>query len=317
MIAILGSGFGIYGYLPALVDGCAKRILLPERYRTRFFERSELARFSDNVQWEQDESAALDRADSVELALRPLNQSEWITKSLVRSNIECLLLEKPLAHCPDVAITLFEDLLHSRKVFRIGYTFRYTEWGKQLLNTLALQRKGGLLTIRWSFMAHHFRHNLQNWKRFNAAGGGAIRFYGVHLIALLAEIGYRNVASSQASGTSPEEVEKWTAIFEGSDLPECEVVVDTKSNASEFKIEYVSYSNTVSATTVSVNLTDPFESQNKVCELNQIDRRVPILSQLCRSLWVDGTKEYEWYSAANWLWLTVENKTKFELLLTA
>jgi predicted dehydrogenase len=317
MIAIFGSGFGIYGYLPALVDGCGQRILLPKRYRTRFCERSELARFSDDVQWEQDESAALDCADGVMLALRPLNQSEWIPQSLARSNIERLLLEKPLAHSPEVAITLFEKLLHSRKVFRIGYTFRYTEWGKQLLNSLTSKREGGLLTIRWSFMAHHFRHNLQNWKRFNAAGGGAIRFYGIHLIALLAEIGYGNVSLSQASGTSPDEVEKWAAIFEGPDLPECEVVVDTKSNVSEFKIEYVSYSNTVPATTVFANLSNPFEPQDKVYKFDEIDQRVPILTQLCRSLWQDGKKEYDWYNTTNSLWLTTENKTKFELLLTA
>jgi predicted dehydrogenase len=317
MIAILGSGFGLYGYLPALVDGCKERIVLPERCRSHFNERSELQRFASDVKWEQNEAEVLDCVSGVVLALQPIKQCEWVPQCLARSNIERLLLEKPLAHSPEVAITLFEDLLRSRKVFRIGYTFRYTEWGKQLLNILASQREGGLLTIRWSFMAHHFRHNLQNWKRFNSAGGGAIRFYGIHLIALLSEIGYRNVSLSQASGTSPEEVEKWVAIFEGPGLPECEVIVDTKSNVSEFKIELASNSTAVLTTTVFANLSDPFESQNKVYELDQIDQRVPILSQLCRSLWEDGTKEYEWYNATNWLWLTIENKTQFWLLRTA
>ncbi len=310
MIAIFGSGFGLYGYLPALIDGCAERVLLPERYRIRFYERTELERFSSNVQWEQNEAKVLNCANGVVLALQPTSQSQWIPQCLTRTNIERLLLEKPLAHSPVVARTLFEDLLRSRKVFRIGYTFRYTEWGKQLRSALGANSESGLLTIRWSFMAHHFRHDFRNWKRFNSAGGGAIRFYGIHIIALLSEIGYRNVTLSRATGISPDEVEKWVAVFEGVDLPECEVIVDTKSNVSEFKIEHASNSSGVTTTTVFANLSDPFESHNKLYELNQIDQRVPILIQLCRSLWEEYANEYEWYEATLQLWTCVEDKTE-------
>lgn len=45
-IAILGSGFGLYGYLPALVAHCVQRVVLPERYRQRLEERSELAQYA-------------------------------------------------------------------------------------------------------------------------------------------------------------------------------------------------------------------------------------------------------------------------------
>ena len=48
MFAIRGSGFGLYGYLPALV-GCGRRVVLPERYRARFAERPELAPFANEV----------------------------------------------------------------------------------------------------------------------------------------------------------------------------------------------------------------------------------------------------------------------------
>ena len=312
MIAILGSSFGLYGYLPALVDGCGQRIVLPERYRTQFSERPELERFSGDVQWEQDESAVLDCADGVVLALRPINQSEWIPPYLARSNIKRLLLEKPLAHSPEIAATIFDDLIRSCKVFRMGYTFRFTAWGRQLLNALGPMRGSGLLTIHWSFLAHHFRHDLRNWKRFNATGGGAIRFYGIHLIALLAEIGYRNVTLSRAIGASSDEIEKWIATFTGEGLPECEVVVDTKSIDSKFRVEHIFDSNGGLATIVYANLCDPFESQVEFSELGQIDRRVPILSRLCRSLWEENTNEYEWYDATIRLWLSIEGRNRFE-----
>jgi hypothetical protein len=310
MMAIFGSGFGLYGYLPALIDGCGARVVLPERYRTRFCERIELERFSSNVQWEQNEGKVLDCANGVVLALQPTNQIQWIHECIARTNIELLMLEKPLAHSPVVAKNLFDDLIRSGKVFRIGYTFRYTEWGKQLRSMLGANSENRFLKIRWSFMAHHFRHDFHNWKRFNSAGGGAIRFYGIHIIALLSEIGYRNVTLSRVTGTSPDEVEKWVAIFEGSGLPECEVIVDTKSNVSEFKIEIISNSNGLSDSTIFTNLSDPFESKNNIYKLDKLDQRVPIIIQLCRSLWVKCANEYEWYEATLQLWTNVEDKTE-------
>ncbi len=314
MFAILGSGFGLYGYLPALVDGCAQRIVLPERYRASFFARSELARFASGVQWELDESAALDCADGVVLALRPLDQNEWLHRCLARSNIERLLLEKPLAHSPEAAAATFDDLIRSCKVFRIGYTFRYTPWGMQKLSALGSTRRSGSLSIQWSFCAHHFRHDLQNWKRFNATGGGVIRFYGIHIIALLAEIGYREVFLSRAFGSSPDEIEKWMAVFTGSGLPECEVLVDTRSNVNKFLVEQSSNPSVGQTTTVFANLSDPFDLESKSCQLTRIDQRVPILSRLCRSLWEEGANDYEWYDATIKLWRRTEDKTRFEAL---
>ena len=60
------------------------------------------------------------------------------------------------------------------------------------------------------------------------------------------------------------------------------------------------------------NLTDPFEPHNKDYAWEQIDPRVPILSQLCRSLWDECGNEYEWYELTLKLWLSIESKTKFE-----
>lgn len=312
MIAIIGSGFGLYGYLPALTDGCEERVVLPERYRTRLYERTELERFTSNVQWEQNDTKVLDCASGVVLALQPIKQSELIPQCLARPNIKHLLLEKPLAHSPAIALTLFDDLVRSGKVFRIGYNFRYTEWGKQLLNSQSIRSESGMLTIHWSFTAHHFRHNLRNWKRFNSVGGGAIRFYGIHIIALLSEIGYRNVTLSRAYGAFTDEIEKWVAIFEGNNLPECKVVVNAKSKFNTFEIVHTSKKSTESVTNVFAKLSDPFEPQSIFTGKDQIDQRVPILSQLCQSLWEERKNEYELYDAVLNLWLRIEGKTQFE-----
>jgi hypothetical protein len=306
MFAIFGSGFGLYGYLPALVGGCEERVVLPERYRTRFGERSELAHFAINVQWEEDEFATMVCADGVVLALRPVEQRFWISRCLAHSNIKYLLLEKPLAHSPEVAAEILDDLIRSCRVFRIGYTFRYTPWGKKLFNTFNLTRGSGLVSIHWSFLAHHFRYDLRNWKRFHSTGGGAIRFYGIHIIALLAEIGYRNVILSRAFGSFPDEVEKWFATFAGPGLPECEVVVDTRSAVREFRVDQVSSSRD-GLTTIFANLSDPFDSADETFRSGQIDQRVSGLTLLCHSLREEGSNEYQWYDETIRLWASVES----------
>lgn len=312
MIAILGSGFGLYGYLPALVGGCGQRVVLSERYRARFCERPELARFAGDVQWERDEATALDCADGVVLALRPIEQSEWIPRCLARPNIERLLLEKPLASSPEAAAALFRELTRSRKVIRMGYTFRYTAWAKRMRDALGTARESRPLSIQWNFLSHHFRNDLRNWKRFNVSGGGAIRFYGIQLIALLAEIGYRDVIWSRSSGKSVHEVEKWSASFAGPGLPECDIAVDTRAVVDKFGVELLSNSSP-ERHTVFANLIDPFDSTGGACQSGKLDSRVSMLSRLCRSLWEQSSSENVWYEATIELWRRVEEQTRFEM----
>jgi predicted dehydrogenase len=311
--AILGSGFGLYGYLPALVQQGVQRILLPERYRNRFVGRLELSPFAGNIQWEEDEQSVLDHADGVVLALRPVDQHRWIPRCLERSNLRSMILEKPLAHSPELAAALLEDLLHSDKVFRMGYTFRYTNWGRQLLDTLMQKSKKqdlDLLSIRWSFLAHHYRHDLDNWKRFNATGGGAIRFYGIQIIALLAEIGYTHVTSSLAFGPSADETEKWSAVFEGQDLPACKVVLDTKSTVDKFEIERVFHTKGGTKTITVANKSDPFDVENGFHIVDKMDRRVPLLGRLYDTLSEKSENYYKCYGATIRLWRRIEEKTR-------
>jgi predicted dehydrogenase len=311
VIAILGSGFGLYGYLPALVKGCAQRVILSERHREAFQGRPELARFADDVQWERDEASALDRAEGVVLALQPSHQSEWIPQCLALPNLKRILVEKPLAPSPEATGALLDDLRRSGKVIRIGYTFRYTDWAQRLRAALKQGEKGRRLSIQWRFLAHHFRHDLRNWKRFTDSGGGAIRFYGIQLIALLAELGYQVVISSHSFGDSVDVIEKWTASFKGKGLPDCEVAVDTRSANEKFRAELFSSSAT-EPVAVFADLNDPFESTTTAQSLAGLDRRVPALSRLCRSLWEQAVGEDVWYKATIDLWRSVEERTSFE-----
>ena len=314
MFAILGSGFGLYGYLPALVEGCGQVILLPERYRSSFHARHELKIFSSAVRWVPDEKAALGSADGAVLALRPVDQEFWLDDCIGKTNLKFLILEKPLARTPERAQSALDALLLAGKTFRIGYLFRFTAWGQQLLSTLGTRSYSGKLFIQWTFCAHHYQQDLSNWKRFVSMGGGAIRFFGIHVIALLAELGYEYVVMSRTFGTSKDEIERWSATVTGPGLPVCELIIDIRSTIDMFK---VSCSREVNEKPdVWECLSSPLDS-NKLPEANLVaglDSRTLVLSQLCDTLQDVGDNEFAWYQQTLDLWLSVESKSEFEFV---
>jgi predicted dehydrogenase len=309
--AILGSGFGLYGYLPAIIEAGSDRIVLPKRYRAKFSTRPELSRFADAIEWVDDENAALARADCVILALSPDLQPQWISHCRKLANVERLVLEKPLAPTPDAAASLFDDLIDAAKIFRVGYIFRLTPWGQNMLQALVGCPRGaatGELRITWRFLAHHYRYPSTTWKRYQSSGGGALRFYGIQLIALLAELGYSNVLSSEISGPDADEIARWSASFSGAGLPDCRVTIDSKAASNAFVIE-----RTGPGAAVLVDQSDPFEAMPEPPLASELDKRVPLLVRLCRSLWDERTDGYAWYRSALDLWSEVENVSRFEV----
>lgn len=294
--AIFGSGFGLYGYLPALVTGCDQAVYLPERYRVRLKEREDVRRFGDIVKWCFDEKAVLKEVDALVLAQRPADQVNWIRECVNKSNVRALLLEKPLAPSPEAASHVLDVLEMSRKKYRIGYNFRFMPWAAVLKQQLRSAPAAGYLTIDWQFRAHHYANDLRNWKRFVSAGGGALRFFGIHLIGLLAEIGFDNVVASTVSASEPDECELWSAAFIGPGLPECRVRVRSNAARQCFSIDQTDDHLRVERL---VDLSDPFETN---ADALGFDRRVGILTELCKDL-IDGAAlSYPWYRQSVRLW---------------
>ena len=308
--AVFGSGFGLYGYVPALVGGCHVGVVLPAAYRETFDRRPELAPYRASVDWAADDAAALDRAEGVVLARRPADNHTAALACLERPGIASLLLEKPIAPDPAEADRLLDRLVRSGIAFRIGYLFRFTPWGRTLLDHKALD-PDGLLEIEWHFMAHHFRHDLDNWKRDPAAGGGPLRFYGIHLLALLAEMGYRTAVESRMSllpGMPPAKAAyRWRATFTGPGLPTCRIDVNSAAPTATFRVTQSGATGTASVRWV--DLSDPFEG-GVASRHAADDRRVPLLARHCDELLANvGTASiHEVYGRTNSLWSEAERR---------
>jgi len=307
---VIGSGFGLYGYLPALCQ-CGYKVTLPARYMSAFQNRKELTRYSSKIEWGQDEETVLTKSWGVVLALPPKLQSSYIPQIVLRNNISCLLLEKPLADTPETSALHLDSLTKASKMFRINYLFRYTDWVGCVKRSLEMVDDATILAFDWRFMAHHYLRNLSTWKRHSSEGGGVVRFYGIHLISLLAELGYNHVVFSTVFGTSPDEISRWVAILQGSNLPECNLYVDSRSETQRFHVT-VSSRNNQDSGHLNIRLNDPFEQATS--QVSDEDRRVPFIKNLCESLrskLADESHLQEVYFSTNRLWRVVEDATKF------
>jgi len=276
VFTILGSGFGMYGYLPALIERGIK-VALPERYRAVVSGRSELVQYEPEVTWCADTDAALVRASGAVVALRPADQSDWMERLATMPGIRALILEKPVAPEPQLAGQLLEAFERAGKRYRIGYTFRFLPWAEPL--RAALRKGADGVSLDWSFMAHHYRADLDNWKRWDASGGGALRFYGIHVIALLAELGYDDVAMSMVAGPSDRETSSWDAVFTAKTLPPFALRVDSRAQQTGFSI---AASRRGKSDLTIIDQLDPFSPVSSATNIR--DPRVDGLVRLFRSL---------------------------------
>jgi predicted dehydrogenase len=266
-VAILGSGFGLYGYLPAL-QALSCRVVLPERYRVIVESRTELSHLAGGITFVAEENEAIDLADALIVARRPADQFALISGLLHRTKLRRLLLEKPLAPDPAAAARLQDRIVESGKIVRMGYLFGYTDWGRDLIARAADLR--GDLQIRWLFRAHHYAADRSNWKRLDAEGGGALRFYGIQLVSLLAALGFDQVLASRLAAGRQGEAESWRATLSSQKGARCVLELDSNSAQALFAVAAPRLG-------LAISHQDPFGAASDAAQ----DRRVPLLIPLC------------------------------------
>ena len=297
-VGILGSGFGLYGYLPSLLAVERVSVLLPVRYAARVKQRADVGPLAPRINWVDTDTTLLDRSDALVIAQRPQDQVARLPDILSRPHIRAILLEKPLASTPAVAMSVLDQVEAADLRLRIGFSFRYTGWGRSLLAGLEHGADSPLpIDIAWQFRAHHYAAGVDNWKRHVSSGGGALRFYGTHLIALLAECGYDSVIGSETRASRPDEASAWTATLTGPGRPPCRVLIDSDAADPVFSLR------SRTAGIAGVALSDPFDEAERH---PPFDRRVDVMTPLCRELCAQTAPAQRWYRAATALWASVE-----------
>jgi len=178
---IIGSGFGIYGYLPAVYKN-SKKIFLNIKYKKKIEKRIELTRYLKRVTWYFDIKDINNKIDYVIIAQNPKKQFLIVKKILRFLKPKHLFLEKPICHTPNKSLN-FVEFLHKNKIkFSVGYLFAYLNWYRYIKKNLTYNQK---FEITWRIKLNK-KNNL--WKSNHKEGGGLVRFYSIHLFRLFHDL---------------------------------------------------------------------------------------------------------------------------------
>lgn len=184
-IAIVGSGFGLYGQLPAFnsIKGC-RVVAICGRKTERLLNYCEsigLKKIYTN--WEK--MLNEEKLDAIAIAVHPSMQYE-IARRAIENGIS-VFAEKPLA----TNFAQAEELLKLAKRKKITHAidFLFPEidvWqrAKQLLDNKALGKLKHI-SVSWDFLSFHIKNNATSWKTDVNEGGGALSFYFSHTLHYL------------------------------------------------------------------------------------------------------------------------------------
>ena len=178
-VGILGSGFGLYGYLPSVISAGWTPHILQSSYE-KLMDSPELVHLSERVEVASSVENLVKVSDDLVVALPPKIQVELLN-GLVGFRGH-LFLEKPLA--PDLRSheMLIEDFKLSGMRFSVAYLLKYTSYYEKILDLLSAGNSS--IEIRWMINPPG-----AVWKSSHKSGGGIFNFYAIHFLELLFDAG--------------------------------------------------------------------------------------------------------------------------------
>jgi hypothetical protein len=175
-VGILGSGFGLYGYLPSIIKLNWTPLVLQKSYNAIIL-RPELNRFAESVLMFNEVSEMIEESDNLVVATPPVNQQR-ILEGLIPFSGH-LFLEKPLAADINSHAELIQQLDVSSQDFSVAYLLKYTKHYQEIVEHI-LRDSEGVVHVDW-----RIRPRDSNWKNDLNLGGGLFSFYGIHFSELL------------------------------------------------------------------------------------------------------------------------------------
>lgn len=189
MIGILGGKFGFYGWLEAVAKFYPnEKICVEVRNEGNPF----LDKFKDKITFVKDSKSVIFFSDFLILAIPPAEVEKYILDIQISPYLKKLIIEKPICSDP-IRSQVFIELVEANGIQVISsYLFLYTDWYQQLKDITI----GNKIAINWNFKN---TNSNWSWKTQHHNGGGALRFYGIHFIAVLASLGYDCCVNSKLS----------------------------------------------------------------------------------------------------------------------
>lgn len=187
-LGIIGSGFGLYGLLPAFhsVSNC-QIVAFCGKSTQRVVDWMKRLSLDTTIHLHQDWHTmfANEQIDAVVIAVPPYAQFEIIQAALEKKIH--VFAEKPLTVQLTQAYQLLE--LATRHQITHGIDFLFPEidvW--QTAKRMIDEKKFGEVkevVMNWDFHSYDLRHKISSWKSNISLGGGALSFYFSHVFHYL------------------------------------------------------------------------------------------------------------------------------------
>jgi len=284
---IIGSGFGIYGWLSALSYFDKIKISTLASYKKKFLDRKDIENISalgKSITWCENEELLFKSADFLIIARRPIDQIKIINHLISKSWKGSLILEKPIAPTPELSKKIIKKLLKNNINLQVGFSIIETNWSRKVKELIKKKKE---ISINWNFLADHYKYKKPTWKSNPIFGGGALSYYCIHLIAWL-------------SSFSEWKVNFCSPLLSKTNDPN--IILKLSNEATNVEINCNSMNKNLNSFTVIekgnpneliVNLENPFSEKTIKRNIAKIDLRVPylikIIEKTLKNNWIDHT----------------------------
>lgn len=184
-VAIMGSGFGLYGLLSAFnkIEGCEVQSICAdnhERLKNYWKDKNPDKIYTD---WKQ--MLEKEKPDAVAIAVIPKHQFEIAKYALI--NKIAVFAEKPLTTSVETSLQLCRLAKEKNLPNMVDFIFpEIPEWveAKKIISRGAIG-KIIAMDVDWSFLSYDLKNNIDSWKTDVGQGGGALSFFFSHVFYYL------------------------------------------------------------------------------------------------------------------------------------
>lgn len=181
-VAIIGSGFGLYGLLPAFLatKGCEVVAICGNQSPRllSYCQQEGINRLYTSWQ----DMLAMEEFDAVAIAVPPDAQYE-IAKAAIKKRLH-IFAEKPLTATKAQAVKLAALAEKAEITTAVDFIFPEIEEWKIVKKIISTRRYGKLLHLdaSWDFLSYDLKNKITTWKTDEQKGGGALAFFGSHVL---------------------------------------------------------------------------------------------------------------------------------------
>ena len=95
MYTIVGKGFGLYGYLPAIMMNQSNLVLSSE-YKLNIEKRKDINQYINRIKWTQSIEESIHLSNNIILAIPPKEQFKFLHEKEINISNKTIFLEKPI-----------------------------------------------------------------------------------------------------------------------------------------------------------------------------------------------------------------------------